>query len=445
MKTLTTKTSMKSAPDRENTAAVALKTSIIAPPYHVQSTAAVLRSGFPYFSHHDSVSSLWNQKWRTPCAHGIYPFTDANVDDFDPIFAELVRVSNDDSNILYRPDEYAQPFFPVAENLARMAQQTEGQGDIARACGLYLRAAAVYRIARFPINRSPASQEAWERGKAAYVSGGQYLNPPSVPVEVPFTHAAESMGDSNVPIQAYLRMPKGEKPKNGWPVLLFICGLDAYKTDHTPRTQVHVDRGFATLSFEIPGTGDCPAAPNDPASPDRLMSSIFDWVVNNSAHHGFDLTKIVARGISTGGYYAMRVAHTHADRLFAVVAQGGGSHYMFDAEWIQHQDQMEYPFALAEALAHKFGYREPDPVRAYAAGAYKFSLLASGVLDNPSCRLLVIDGMEDSIFPIEDNFIVGVAGKNKDLLARGNRAHMGNPGAEDILYDWIDDAVGGKP
>lgn len=422
-----------------------LESSIVAPPYHVQSTAAILRSNFPYFTHHDSVSALWRQKWRTPCVHGIYPFTDANVDDFDPIFEELVRDSGDDSEILFKPDVYAKPFFPVAKNLAALADDAEQQSDIAKARDLYLRAAAVYRIARFPINRSPISQEAWERGKAAYARGGRYLNPPSVAVNVPFSHADEFAGDSNVPIQAYLRLPETEKPKNGWPVALFICGLDAYKTDHTPRTQIHVDRGFATLSFEIPGTGDCPAAPNDPTSPDRLMSSVLDWVAENCSDYGFDMSKIVARGISTGGYYAMRVAHTHADRLFAVVAQGGGCHHMFDAEWIRAQDQMEYPFALAEALAYKFGYRTSDAVAAYEADGQKFSLLTSGVLDKPSCKLLVIDGMEDSIFPIEDNFIVAVGGHRKDLIARGDRGHMGNPGAEDILYDWIDDAVAGKP
>jgi hypothetical protein len=98
---------------------------------------------------------------------------------------------------------------------------------------------------------------------------------------------------------------------------------------------------------------------------------------------------------------------------------------------------MEYPFALADAMAYKFGYREADPVTAYAADARKFSLLESGVLDRPSCKLLLINGMEDSIFPVEDNFIVAVRGDQKDLLARGNRQHMGNPGAEDILYSWI--------
>jgi pimeloyl-ACP methyl ester carboxylesterase len=271
------------------------------------------------------------------------------------------------------------------------------------------------------------------------------LHPPSVAVDVPFTHTNVPAGDIDVAIQAYLRTPNGARPKDGWPVLLFVCGLDAYKTDHTPRTQTHVDHGFATLSFEIPGTGDCPAPPNDPASPDRLMSSVLDWVAANAFAYSFDLTKVVARGISTGGYYAMRMAHTHADRLFAVVAQGGGCHHMFDPAWIQAQNKMEYPFALADAMAYKFGYREADPVTAYAADARKFSLLESGVLDRPSCKLLLINGMEDSIFPIEDNFIVAVRGDKKDLLARGNRQHMGNPGAEDILYSWIDDAVAGKP
>ena len=415
--------------------------AIVAPPYHVQTTASELRSGFPYFPYHDSVSALWSKRWRMPCQHGIYPFTDANVADFDPIFAELVRISNDDTAILFRPDDYAQPFLPVAEKLVAEARDAEARSDAATARDRYLRAAAVYRIARFPINRSPVSQAAWEKGKAAYTEAGKYLNPPSVAVAMPFTHADTAAGDAAQPIQAYLRMPAGERPPNGWPVLLFICGLDAYKTDHTPRTQMHVDRGFATLSFEIPGTGDCPACPNDPSSPDRLMSSVLDWVAANQAAHGFDTARIVARGISTGGYYAMRIAHTHADRLFAAVAQGGGCHHMFDAGWIGAQNQMEYPFALADAMAYKFGYRGPDALAAYTAEGHKFSLLGSGVLDKPSCKLLLINGMEDSIFPIEDNFIVGVRGDKKDLLIRGNRGHMGNPGAEDLLYEWIDTAI----
>ena len=195
---------------------------VAAPPYHVQSTAAELRSGFPYFAHHYSVSALWAKRWRMPCQHGIYPFTDAKFEDFEPIFAELVKVSGDKAEILFRPDEYAKPFLPVAASLVAKAGEAEGQGDTAKALDLYLRAAAVYRIARFPINRSPVSQEAWTRGKAAYVKAGQYLSPPSTAVALPFTHADAAAGDQDLPIQAYLRMPAGERPKDGWPVMLFI-------------------------------------------------------------------------------------------------------------------------------------------------------------------------------------------------------------------------------
>ena len=69
------------------------------------------------------------------------------------------------------------------------------------------------------------------------------LDPPSVPVDIPFVHSDTSAGDLDVAVQAYLRTPMGTKPSDGWPVLLFICGLDAYRTDHTPRTQAHVDHG----------------------------------------------------------------------------------------------------------------------------------------------------------------------------------------------------------
>lgn len=421
---------------------------IFAPPYHVQSGPREMRGGFPYYSHHDSVSALWSEKWRPPCSAGIYPFTDGNVQDFDPVFAELIRISDDDPGILYRPDDYAAPFFAVADKLATDGDEAAAEGRLTVARDLYLRAAAVYRIARFPINRSPLAQQAWERGKRAYEKAGPLLDPPSVAVAVPFTHVDTGAGDTDIDIAVYLRLPQGTRPDRGWPVVLFICGLDAYRTDHTPRTQQHVDRGYATLSFEIPGTGDCPAAPGDPVSADRLMSSVFDWLRASATQHGFDLGTVVARGISTGGYYAFRVAHTHADRLFAVVSQGGGAHHMFDADWIRAQNQMEYPFALADALAYKYGYRQADSAAAlaqYAAEAHRFSLVESGLLQRPGCKMLAINGMEDSIFPIEDNLIVATRSGTTDLLARGGLGHMGNPGAEDILYTWIDAAVAGKP
>jgi hypothetical protein len=100
---------------------------------------------------------------------------------------------------------------------------------------------------------------------------------------------------------------------------------------------------------------------------------------------------------------------------------------------------------LSDALAYKFGYRDPDPAAAvarYSAEARRFSLADSGVLGTPTCKLLVINGME---FPVEDSIIAATQGGSKDLVVRGDRSHMGNPGAEEILYEWLDKAIAGRP
>ena len=78
------------------------------------------------------------QKWRPLCEHGIYPFSDGNVLDFDPIFQELIEMSGDSSDILFRPDDYASAFFPAAEQLVKSAEKSEEEGDIEKARDLYL-------------------------------------------------------------------------------------------------------------------------------------------------------------------------------------------------------------------------------------------------------------------------------------------------------------------
>ena len=103
----------------------------------------------------------------------------------------------------------------------------------------------------------------------------------------------------------------------------------------------HIANGWASIAVEIPGTGDCPADPNDPTSAERLWSSVLDWVEQQP---WVEKGKLIAWGVSCGGYYATRIAHTHKDRLLGAVAQGGGCHHMFDPEWLEIASHMEYPF-----------------------------------------------------------------------------------------------------
>lgn len=408
-------------------------------PYHMQRRVDNLDP----FPHHSSVSAVWNQKWKKAATLGIHPFEDGKLEDFEPVFSSLIQSSHDDAKVFFDPDEYAKPFFPVAESLVARAKDAEQAGKTDEARDLYLRASVVYRIARFPINNiSPLSTKAWEAGKVAYLDAARYFAQPTREVKIPHLHASSEAGEStDQTIAALLSHPATENPTGPkWPLVLLISGLDGYRIDQRDASSEHVRRGFACLTLEIPGTGDCPAARKDPKSPDRLWSSVLDWVDAHQDEYGFDASRIVVRGLSTGGYYAMRLAHTHASRLVAVVAQGGGSHRMFDERWIGAQNHMEYPFALANAVAFKFGY---GSVEEYIDDKpqQKFSLLENGIFDLPCARLLLINGLEDTVFPIEDSFVALTRGKTKEVRLVAGRAHMGEPEAGPILFNWLDDAI----
>jgi hypothetical protein len=94
---------------------------------------------------------------------------------------------------------------------------------------------------------------------------------------------------------------------------------------------------------------------------------------------------------------------------------------MFDERWIRAQSHMEYPFALANAVAFKFGcgsvekYIVDRPQR-------KFSLLENGIFNLPCARLLLINGVEDS-------FVALTRGTTKEVRLVAGRAHMGEPGS----------------
>ena len=260
---------------------------------------------------------------------------DGKLEDFEPVFNKLIET---DTRPPYDFDAYADHFFPAAEALVAEAHDAEKSSDLSEASALYLRAAALYRIARFPIPRTSKQKEAWKLNKETYVAGAKLLPGQFKDVQVPHTHAIDGEGKS---IPVYIRLPDHASPESPVPVILQIFGLDGYRTEFTRNSTEFFEHGWGCVAVEIPGTGDCPALKQDPLAAERLWSSLLDWM---DAQKELDAKKVVAWGLSTGGYYAMRLAHTHRERLAGVVAQGGGCHRMFEGEWIDKVDHLEYPF-----------------------------------------------------------------------------------------------------
>lgn len=160
---------------------------------------------------------------------------------------------------------------------------------------------------------------------------------PTKEVLIPHKHAGPSDGAE---IPAYLTLPETASTSPA-PVVVIMTGLDGYRTELAVWAEGWRRVGCASLVLEIPGTGDSPADRNDPTSPDREWSSLLDWI---DAQKELDSKKVVVWAFSTGGFYAIRLAHTHPDRLKGVVALGGGVHHMFDPEWLDQVNHLEYPF-----------------------------------------------------------------------------------------------------
>lgn len=213
-----------------------------------------------------------------------------------------------------------------------------------------------------------------------------------------------------------------------------MTGLDGYRTELAVWMEGWRQKNIASIVVEIPGTGDSPADATDPTSPDRQWSSLLDWIATQPA---IDSSKICVWAYSTGGFYAIRLAHTHVHRVAGVVALGGGTHHMFDPEWLDASNQLEYPFDLGKTLAYKFGYGNDFELFKKEASD-RFSLLKDGTLDRAECaRLFLVNGTEDGIFPIDDYYLALMHGAPKEARFVDGKPHMGEPDSFFIILKWI--------
>ena len=360
--------------------------------------------------HHESWQKLWETKWKPFATMGVYPFMFGTGKDFEGILEEMTQKGLKEP---YDWNTYPDHFFPKAEELESKAVEAEKAGRLEEAEEYYFRSSVVYRIARFPAVRSQRQKQAWEKCKEVAKKGLELKGrnggfTPVHEVLVPHKHRIEGEGEY-IPI--FHQVPDSATKENPAPLVLIITGLDGYRTELAVWAEGWRRNGVAIAVVEIPGTGDSPADPKDITSPDRQFSSLLDWI---DTQQRIDSKKTCVWGFSTGGYYAIRLAHTHHDRLAGAIALGGGCHHLFDAEWLGEVNHLEYPFDLAGTLCWKWGYGTDFELFKKEASD-KFSLLKDGTLDSPNCaRLLLVNGTEDEIFPIDDYYLALQHGAPKE-------------------------------
>jgi hypothetical protein len=69
--------------------------------------------------------------------------------------------------------------------------------------------------------------------------------------------------------------------------------------------------------------------------------------------------------------------------------------------------------------------------------APRLSLLEQGVLDRAHAPLLLVNGVQDSVFPIRDMYLLLEHGGPKTARFFADQGHMGGSRATDIIISWL--------
>ena len=342
------------------------------------------------------------------------PFAETKPEDITAAFSKLNSVE---------PVAWARSFSEAASVYEEKAAKAEAAGDKTEARDNYLLAFANYRVARYPAPNSPAKVEAYLRSKANWLKAAPYFSHVPEVVEIPFRgRSGLSSG-----IKGYLYRPDVSGPH---PMVVSWGGIDGYKEDRVPGP--FLKENLLLLSIDMPGVGEAPI--DGSQDTEGFFDTLFSWARSHPEVGG---KPIAAMGASTGGYWAAKVAHTHGDLLRAVVNHGGPAHYAFQPDWIEKSQYGEYPFELAETLAFAFGMKTFDDWLEHAG---QFSLLDQGLLDNPSALLFCINGVDDSVFPIRDHYLLMEHGSPKvGRFYPGG--HMGPPEARALAIRWLADML----
>ena len=317
-------------------------------------------------------------------------------------------------------ERWAEAFSAAAEPHFAAGLEAEAAGDNAAARREYLAAFGLFRAARYPAPNSPAKMRAYRRSQEAYFKAANFAEPRVARVEMPYV-GDQARGAS---IVGYLYRPRRDGPL---PIVVQWGGIDSFKEERRPAP--YLAAGLAVLAIDMPGVGDAPIPGSETG--EELWNGVFDWIV---AERGLDERRIALVGASTGGYWATKLAHTHRGRIAAAVNHGGPAHLAFEAGWIARAARGEYPFELAETLASAFGRKTAAEWLDYAP---RLSLLDQGVLDRPSAPLLCVNGIDDSIFPIEDMYLLLRHGgaKSARFFPGGHMGH--DPSLFPTIVDWV--------
>ena len=317
------------------------------------------------------------------------------------------------------PDEWGAAWSSIGDRYFNRAKAEEPT-DTNAAAADYLAAWRLYSFGRWPLANSPKKKDSSRKAWAAFDAYGRLVNPRIEQLTIPF---------EGKEILALLEKPAGvAKP----PVVISIAGTDLFRDYTAIVTRSFLPAGIASITLEMPGTGDSPL----PAVPgaERIYSRLIDYVKTRA---DLDGDRIVMRGESWGSYWAARVAYAEPTRIRGTVFQSGPVDGYFQRSWQETAFKTkEFLFDYVPSRLHMLGVGSAEE-------AFQFmptlSLKTEGLLDKPTAPMLVIGGYLDSQVPFADTELLLTHGSPKSAWINPTGQTMGR--SVTVKDQWIFDTV----
>ena len=208
-------------------------------------------------------------------------------------------------------DEWAQAWCRVGHEYDAQGDARARQGASGRELAdIYFLASDYCRIGRYPVANSPAKRQAYLDSVRMFRKAAQHFETPLEIVELPFPAGT---------LTGYLMIPKGATRP---PIVMHWGGVDGWKEDRQAQVAILHREGLATLTVDMPGTGESPVRYGDPMA----IKSYSAWLDHLQSRSDIDGSRIGVWGGSFGAYWAARLAYVEANRIKGAVFHGGNVH-----------------------------------------------------------------------------------------------------------------------